>query len=171
MEQHSRPTEINPHQQSGVLELTFDDGARFRLPASLEPAPWSRRASQGLRASSSTRTPNLLELTRYVVLNPVRAGLVSAPGDWPWSSDRAMIGTSPVPNWLAVDGLLSQFGEVREEACGRAVPTVCARRCGRDLTLDPLPKWPLGAAMRKLVHLCFGALKAAIRVGFIPEIA
>ena len=26
----------------------------------------------------------LLELARYVVLNPVRAGLVSHPGDWRW---------------------------------------------------------------------------------------
>jgi putative transposase len=28
----------------------------------------------------------LLELTRYVVLNPVRAKMVKDPGDWPWSS-------------------------------------------------------------------------------------
>jgi len=28
----------------------------------------------------------LLELTRYVVLNPVRAGMVTSPGDWVWSS-------------------------------------------------------------------------------------
>ncbi|NEX22029.1 addiction module toxin RelE [Thiorhodococcus mannitoliphagus] len=61
----------------------------------------------------------LLELTRYVVLNPVRAGLVAAPDDWPWSSYRAMIGMAPVPSWLAVDGLLRQFGEVREDACRR----------------------------------------------------
>ncbi|MBK1723035.1 REP-associated tyrosine transposase [Thiocystis violacea] len=63
------------------------------------------------------RDAYLLELSRYVVLNPVRAGLVPAPGDWPWSSYRAMVGAAPVPNWLAVDALLSQFGEVREEAC------------------------------------------------------
>ena len=31
----------------------------------------------------------LLELTRYVVLNPVRAGHGGVPGDWPWSSYRA----------------------------------------------------------------------------------
>jgi putative transposase len=58
----------------------------------------------------------LLELTRYVVLNPVRAGMVSAPENWPWSSYRAMIGEAPVPDWLAVDGLLRQFGERREDA-------------------------------------------------------
>ena len=50
------------------------------------------------------------------MLNPVRAGLVPTAADWPWSSYRAMIGAAPVPSWLAVDGLLSQFGETREEA-------------------------------------------------------
>jgi DUF971 family protein len=32
MDQHPRPTEIQLHQQSRVLELQFDDGARFLLP-------------------------------------------------------------------------------------------------------------------------------------------
>jgi putative transposase len=33
----------------------------------------------------------LLELTRYIVLNPVRAGMVQRAQDWPWSSFRATI--------------------------------------------------------------------------------
>jgi REP element-mobilizing transposase RayT len=33
----------------------------------------------------------LLELARYVVLNPVRAGMVSDAGDWPWSSYPARV--------------------------------------------------------------------------------
>lgn len=62
------------------------------------------------------RDAYLLELTRYVVLNPVRAGMVDTPEQWPWSSYRAMIGAVPTPNWLEVHGLLSQFGSSREEA-------------------------------------------------------
>jgi len=62
------------------------------------------------------REAYLLELTRYVVLNPVRAGIGEAPEDWPWSSYGAMIGTSPAPSWLAVEALLSQLGSSREEA-------------------------------------------------------
>ncbi len=58
----------------------------------------------------------LLELSRYVVLNPVRAGMVDTPEQWPWSSYRSMTGQAPVPKWLAVDGILSQFGANREEA-------------------------------------------------------
>ncbi len=58
----------------------------------------------------------LLELIRYVVLNPVRAGMVPHAGDWPWSSYGATVGSAAVPSWLAVDGLLAPFGNRRAEA-------------------------------------------------------
>lgn len=58
----------------------------------------------------------LLELTRYVVLNPVRAGMVESAGDWPWSSYRASTGDADAPPWLEVDGLLAQFGTRRSRA-------------------------------------------------------
>lgn len=41
-----------------------------------------------------------LEVCRYVDLNPVRAGVVRRPGDWPWSSYRAHTGRAEVPRWL-----------------------------------------------------------------------
>lgn len=76
----------------------------------------------------------LLELARYVVLNPVRAGLVKSPGQWPWSSYRATIGKVPVPAWLSIDFLLAQFsarsnGEARARyvrfvAEGKDQPTI-----------------------------------------------
>ncbi|HEY0719988.1 MAG TPA: addiction module toxin RelE, partial [Gammaproteobacteria bacterium] len=58
----------------------------------------------------------LLELSRYVVLNPVRAGMVKHPGAYVWSSYGAMVGDAPTPQWLATDGLLSRFGNRRSEA-------------------------------------------------------
>lgn len=58
----------------------------------------------------------LLELARYVVLNPVRAGMVRDPGNWPWSSYRAMMGTEAAPEWLATDGLLAAFAKRRSTA-------------------------------------------------------
>jgi REP element-mobilizing transposase RayT len=48
-----------------------------------------------------------LEVCRYVVLNPVRAGLVRAPGDWPWSSFRATAGRERKPEWLDADAVLA----------------------------------------------------------------
>lgn len=58
----------------------------------------------------------LLELSRYVVLNPVRAGMVRHPGDYAWSSYGAMVGDASTPKWLATDGLLSRFGSRRAAA-------------------------------------------------------
>jgi len=51
------------------------------------------------------RETYLLEVCRYVELNPVRAGLVAEPGDWPWSSYRAHVGDAATPPWLDTDGL------------------------------------------------------------------
>jgi putative transposase len=62
------------------------------------------------------RDAYLLELSRYIVLNPVRAGMVKAPADWPWSSYRASAGLEPVAPWLAVDGVLSPFAGQRSLA-------------------------------------------------------
>jgi putative transposase len=47
------------------------------------------------------RDAYLLKVCRYVDLNPVRAGLVTAPADWRWSSYRAHAGAAPSPRWLA----------------------------------------------------------------------
>jgi len=58
----------------------------------------------------------LLELMRYVVLNPVRAGMVSYAEDWPWSSYSAMVGTASRPDWLQTDWILGQFGATRGKA-------------------------------------------------------
>jgi len=52
----------------------------------------------------------LLELTRYVVSNPVRAGLVRRHEDWRWSSYQATAGSEPPPRFLCVEWILSQFG-------------------------------------------------------------
>ena len=63
----------------------------------------------------------LLELARYVVLNPVRAGKVRDPGKWPWSSYRAMVGDQPSPDWLATNGLLAAFAKRRADARKRYI--------------------------------------------------
>ena len=69
----------------------------------------------------------LLELARYIVLNPVRAGMVVRPGDWAWSSYRAMAGIDLRPAWLETDGVLSLFGEDRSNAEQSLVEFVMAR--------------------------------------------
>jgi len=62
---------------------------------------------------------HLLEVSRYVVLNPVRAGVVDLPEKWMWSSYRAAIGLVEAPGFLHTDWILSQFGAERRTAVRR----------------------------------------------------
>jgi hypothetical protein len=52
---------------------------------------------------------HLLELARYVVLNPVRARAVRSARDWPWSSYRATAGMVDAPDFLTTSWILAQF--------------------------------------------------------------
>ena len=61
----------------------------------------------------------LLELSRYIVLNPVRAGMVRAAKDWPWSSYRATAGQVEAPDFLNVEWLLSVFSKRKSTAVER----------------------------------------------------
>jgi hypothetical protein len=49
---------------------------------------------------------HLLEVCRYVVLNPVRAKAVKKPEEWKWSSYRATVGIEPLPRYLTTEWLL-----------------------------------------------------------------
>jgi hypothetical protein len=51
----------------------------------------------------------LLELSRYIVLNPVRAYMVTTASDWKWSSYRATICEEQSPNWLSSNYILTLF--------------------------------------------------------------
>jgi len=59
---------------------------------------------------------HLLELARYIVLNPVRAGLVQHPRAWRWSSYRATVGEEEPSAFLTTDWILSQFHRERARA-------------------------------------------------------
>lgn len=52
----------------------------------------------------------LLEVMRYIVLNPVRAGMVERPEDYRWSSYRAKLGLEEPPEWLTMGDTLAPFG-------------------------------------------------------------
>lgn len=57
-----------------------------------------------------------MSLSRYIVLNPVRANLVARPEDWPWSSYRLMTGTAPPPSWLNTQWILEKLNVSPAEA-------------------------------------------------------
>ena len=71
------------------------------------------------------RDAYLLEVCRYVELNPVRAGMKRKPQTWPWSSYRAHVGLEATPDWLDSDGLHGYL-------LGRAVRSDDDRRRAAD---------------------------------------
>src|SRR4051794_15598797 len=71
------------------------------------------------------RDAYLLEVCRYVDLNPVRAQLVRKPEAWAWSSYRAHVGQTPAPAWLDTEGLHGYL-------LGRPVRTAADRRRAAD---------------------------------------
>src|SRR6266498_2751571 len=50
------------------------------------------------------------ELSRYIHLNPVRAGMAERPEDYRWSSYRSYIGQNSAPEWLQMGMILGYFG-------------------------------------------------------------
>jgi len=59
----------------------------------------------------------LLELCRYIVLNPIRAKMCMHPVDWVWSSYIATASGKRIPGFLTTDWILRQFA--RQKARGR----------------------------------------------------
>ena len=63
---------------------------------------------------------HLVQVSRYIHLNPVAAGLVQRPEHWPWSSAAAYLGPVPGPDWLRTNAILAMFGATDPRADYRA---------------------------------------------------
>jgi len=59
------------------------------------------------------------ELSRYIHLNPVRAGMVKRPEEYPWSSYQDYVGERIAPEWLKTEFVLGYFGKKRSAAVGK----------------------------------------------------
>ena len=70
------------------------------------------------------RESYLLELARYVVLNPLRAKMIKHQEAWPWSSYLATCAQADSPAWLQTDWLLAQFSQRRSNAIAKYVAFV-----------------------------------------------
>lgn len=63
--------------------------------------------------------PHFVWTSRYIVRNPVRAGICAKADAWEWSSLRATVGDVERPTFLAVAWVLAPFGRDRERAQSR----------------------------------------------------
>ncbi len=55
---------------------------------------------------------HLLQVSRYIHLNPVEAGLVTRAEDWPHSSFRGYLDPVRAPRWLRTSAVLGHFGSI-----------------------------------------------------------
>lgn len=78
----------------------------------------------------------LLEVCRYVVLNPVRAKAVRRPEDWEWSSYRATAGMIPPHPSVTTKWVLEQFGSRKEAANKRYADFIKDGMEGREIWSD-----------------------------------
>ena len=88
----------------------------------------------------------LLEVCRYVDLNPIRANMVAAPGDWRWSSYLAHTGAVERPHWLSSTLLYEQLAPLTP-------------------LQDGLARYPVFVAQGQGVRLWDEALKGQIYLG------
>jgi putative transposase len=101
-----------PNLSTGMYRLNGSYAQWFNRRHGVDGHLFQRRFHSALVGSIW----HLVELSRYIVLNPVRAGLCSHPGEWRWSSYRATIGIGRRPALLTVHWLLRQFGRTPEQA-------------------------------------------------------
>jgi putative transposase len=87
----------------------------------------------------------LLQVVRYIHLNPVEAGMVTDPAGYCWSSHRHYIGM-PAPDWLLVDQVLGRFGESPREAVAAYLAFLGAPRvdCPVSKWVNRAPRKPAG---------------------------
>lgn len=96
------------------------------------------------------REHQLLHVVRYVHLNPVRAGLVPGPGDYPWSSHSCYVGASSAP-WVQAEFVLRSLAPDIVTArlafarfCGEAVRSPECMRAAREILVEPPVAGPVG---------------------------
>ena len=103
----------------------------------------------------------LREVCRYILLNPVRAGLVTHPGGWRWSSFRATAGETAVPGFLSVDWVRNLSGaKTQTEAIRRFVAFVEAGIGEPEGAVDRFSSKPVmsdGRLADPLIAQCRGA--------------
>lgn len=121
----------DPTLSAGMHELNWRYARWFNLRHGFTGHLFQERFSSKTVVGES----HLLEVVRYIPLNPVRAGLCARPDLWPWSSYRAML-RGPVPALLHREWLLSRFAP--DEARAREL---YERFVLEELTSTPARPW------------------------------
>ena len=128
--------EIAPERMDG---LQSDLVARYSLHRNGGLSPGEPLFGPADRAFRVNADAYLLQLIRYVHLNPVRAGLVREAADYPWSGHPAYLGFGGPP-WLSTDLAFRLLGGdlLRAAAAYRVFVSPVATRVNRETLVGSL---------------------------------
>lgn len=96
-----------PPDESSLTRALSETHRRYTLLINTREG-WKGHLWQGRYGSYPMDDPHLLAASRYIELNPVRAGICKAPGEWLWSSARHHLGIQADP-LLAESDLLAHM--------------------------------------------------------------
>ena len=140
------------HLSVQTPECTLSDGMHWLLGTY---ASWFNRRHRRRGHLYQDRFKNvlvdeneyLLTVARYIVLNPVKAGMVRRPEDYIWSSYRARAGYEPAPEWLTLEPVQFLFGHDAAQARAAYRQFVDEGMADpRDLAEEAMQKLFLGGA-------------------------
>lgn len=117
---------VEPTLSRGMKKLTGDYAAHFNWKYGRVGHLVQGRFKSHLVDSDGY----FLEVARYLVLNPVRAGMTAAAGDYRWSSYRATAHLDPAPRWLTTEDVLRRFDVSDEATAAREYAKFVAARLG-----------------------------------------
>jgi putative transposase len=98
-----------PSDEAGLSRAVGEAHRRFTAFVGAR-GRWTGHLFQGRFGSAAMDEDHLMAAFRYVALNPVKAGLVKDPADWPWSSAGAHIARRSTP-YVDVEPALSRIGD------------------------------------------------------------
>jgi REP element-mobilizing transposase RayT len=112
----------------------------------------------------------LLQLVRYIHRNPVKAGIVTKPENYPWSSHRGYLSVSRKWDWLHKGFVLSLFTQDKMKCLRYYRRFVGAEEGDGMANILEAERWPAVLGPEKFVDWVKGKYYAATHSQEIPQV-
>lgn len=104
--------EVNNAPLSAIMQRLLTGYTRYH---NRRHKKWGHLFQGRYKAIICEKDSYLLDLTRYIHLNPVRANLVTDSGAWRWSGHHALAG-SAIDGLIGADSILLRFSDNKNRA-------------------------------------------------------
>jgi putative transposase len=138
---------LTPETGEGIPQMMQSVGRSYVRYFNIRHARTGTLWEGRYRCSLIETEKYLLACMAYIDLNPVRAGMVSEPAEFPWSSYRHLIGqrSDKLVTPHALFWSLGNTPFAREAAYAQMVRAGVAHQAEGEITRSVLTGWPLGS--------------------------